>query len=256
MSAIRYSALTLILLAGASRVWADDPPPPMDVWAGKGQLGFLDSQGNTVSESLNAALDMTRVDGPWKNALVLLGLYGRSGQVVSAERYDGRWQTNYDLSPTIFTFGAAHYEHDMFSGFQYQADGSAGLGYKIFNTDKTKLTAQVGVGYQWARPELLETNADGEVEYRVPLASTDNVIATAGLDFSQGLSKSTTLSNKFLTEIGSADTVLHDQLALTVKMSTKLALSLGYQVQDNTNPPVGVKKLDTVATANLVYAFP
>jgi putative salt-induced outer membrane protein YdiY len=44
-------------------------------------------------------------------------------------------------------------------------------------------------------------------------------------------------------------------LALAVKISTKLALSVGYNVQDNDNPPGGVKKLDTLETVNLVYAF-
>ncbi len=37
-------------------VWADDPPPPNGVWTGKGQAGFVGSQGNTDAESLNAAI--------------------------------------------------------------------------------------------------------------------------------------------------------------------------------------------------------
>jgi putative salt-induced outer membrane protein YdiY len=46
-----------------------------------------------------------------------------------------------------------------------------------------------------------------------------------------------------------------NDLALAVKMSTKLALSLGYSIKDNSTPPAGLKKLDTVASANLVYSF-
>ena len=38
-------------------------------------------------------------------------------------------------------------------------------------------------------------------------------------------------------------------------MSDKLALSLAYGLQDNTKPPAGLKKLDTIETINLVYAF-
>jgi putative salt-induced outer membrane protein YdiY len=38
-------------------------------------------------------------------------------------------------------------------------------------------------------------------------------------------------------------------------MSQKLALSVGYAIQDNTKPPAPLKKLDTVETLNLVYAF-
>ncbi|HWG70678.1 MAG TPA: DUF481 domain-containing protein [Steroidobacteraceae bacterium] len=53
----------------------------------------------------------------------------------------------------------------------------------------------------------------------------------------------------------SDDTLITDALELTVKMSTNLALSLGYGLQDNTKPPAGLKKIDTVETVNLVFAF-
>lgn len=56
-------------------------------------------------------------------------------------------------------------------------------------------------------------------------------------------------------ETGSQDTLLTNALALSVKMSKKLAWSVGYGLQDNTNPPAGLKKLDAVETVNLVYAF-
>jgi putative salt-induced outer membrane protein YdiY len=38
-------------------------------------------------------------------------------------------------------------------------------------------------------------------------------------------------------------------------MSEKLALSVGYGIIDNTKPSPPTKKLDTVATVNLVFAF-
>jgi putative salt-induced outer membrane protein YdiY len=49
--------------------------------------------------------------------------------------------------------------------------------------------------------------------------------------------------------------MLHDEIAVNVKMSQKLALSVGYGITDNTKPPPGIKKLDTVAAVNLVFSF-
>jgi putative salt-induced outer membrane protein YdiY len=40
-----------------------------------------------------------------------------------------------------------------------------------------------------------------------------------------------------------------------VKISTKLALALGYGVKENTEPPAGLKKVDTISTVNLQYSF-
>ena len=236
--------------------WTDEaPPPPQDVWIGKGQLGFLSSHGNSDSESLNGNVDMLRYDGAWKNEFYLGGLYGKNSGIVSAERWETRGQSNYTISGDLFSFGGLRYEHDLFDGFQYQASLTAGFGYKLVNTDDTKLTLQAGAGYRRLRPETIDKDDSGMVISRTPLDATGDAIATVGVDFSHAFTKTTIFTNKFLMEAGSSDTLLHDDLALTVKMSDKLALSVGYGITDNTKPPVPLKKLDTVASVNLVFGF-
>ena len=248
----------LIAMAGASSLWADDappPPPPRGVWIGKGQFGFLNSQGNSVAKSVNGNLDLSRYDGDWKNQGNLSGLYGESAGIVSAERWEVRAQTNYALSSDLFVFGGLRYERDLFNGFQYQESVTTGVGYTFINTDTTTLTGQVGPGYRRLRPETITKNAAGEVISRVPLEATGEAIGAAGLDFSHKFSSTTTLTNKFLAESGSSNTLLQNQLALAVKMSTKLALTVGYGLINNSNPPAPLKKLDTVETVNLQYSF-
>ena len=63
------------------------------------------------------------------------------------------------------------------------------------------------------------------------------------------------MTNKFLAESGSANMMLQNALALSVKMSTKLALMVGYGVTNNSNPPAPLKKLDSVETVNLQFSF-
>jgi len=252
LAALTFLASTLLPLAA----WCDDtPPPPQGVWTGKGQAGFVASQGNTEARSANAAIDMALLEDPWKHALHLGGLYGQSANVTSAERWDALWQTNYDMSKTLYTFGALRYEHDLFSGFQYQASVSGGLGYKLIDSNDVKLSVQAGVGYRKERPEDLIKDATGAVVERILENSTSDVIFSAGLDYTQTLTSTTTLSNKLLVESGSSNTLLTDALALAVKMSTRLALSLGYRLQNNSSPPAGLKKLDSTETVNLVFAF-
>jgi putative salt-induced outer membrane protein len=258
MASIRVIATALFLLTPAVSVWADGapaPPPPMGVWIGKGQVGFLNSRGNSDAESINGNIDMWRYDGPWKNEFYLGGLYGKSSGIVSAERWEARGQSNYTVSGNLFAFGGFRYEHDWFDGFQYQASVTAGLGYKFIDTVNTKLSGQVGAGYRRLRPEDIIRNADGVVTERILHDASGEAIGTAGLDFSHVVTKTTTLSNKFLVETGSANTLLHDDIALSVKMTDKLGLSVGYGITDNTHPPGTLKKLDTVTTVNLAFAF-
>jgi putative salt-induced outer membrane protein len=245
----------LLALAPLS-VWADDaPPPPQDVWIGKGQLGFLSSHGNSDAESLNGNVDMLRYDGAWKNEVYVGGLYGKNSGIVSAERWETWGQSNYTVSGDLFVFGGLRYEHDLFDGFEYQASLTGGLGYKLINSDDTKLTAQVGAGYRRLNPEIIDKAPDGEVISRTPLGASGNAIGTVGVDFSHAFNKTTVFTNKFLMEAGSSNTLLRDDLALTVKMSDKLALSVGYGIKDNTKPPPPLKKLDEVASVNLVFGF-
>ncbi len=254
LPAASLASLALLVPARA-RADSAPPPPPMGVWTGKGQLGFLDSQGNTQASSANAALDASLLEGDWKHTLHLDGLYGKSADVVAAERWDAQWQSNYNFTKNLFTFGMLDYQHDMFSGFQYQASANAGIGYQIFNSAATKLSVQLGVGDREERPEDLIKNSAGAVIYRTPLARNNDAIATGGLNYTQQITATTTLSDTALVESGSDDTQLTDTLALAVKVSNKIAVSLGYNLQDNTQPPAGLKKLNTQETVNLVYSF-
>jgi putative salt-induced outer membrane protein len=250
----------ILLLAGVTPpiAWGDDPPPPpppQNVWTGKGQAGYTSSSGNTDGKSANAAIDIAYLDDPWKHAFHLGGLYGQSVGIVSAERWDTSWQTNYNLTADLYTFGLLTYQHDMFSGFDYQASASVGLGYKFIHTPTTQLDAQVGIGYQALRPENITKDADGAVISRMLLPTESGVAGTAAVNYSQAFTKTLTLTDKLAITGSSANTFVANTLALAVKVSTKLALSVGYTVQDNSKPPDGLKRVDTLETINLVYSF-
>lgn len=251
-------AATLASLASVGLVRADDtpaPPPPNHEWIGKGQAGFLDSKGNSDAKSVNGSLDLSRTDDDWKNALFVGGLYGKSAGIVSAESWEVREQTDYNFTSRMFAFGGLRYVHDLFDGFQYQASITGGIGYKFLDFEQDKLTVQVGAGYRRLRPETITKDEFGAVTSRTLLDASGEAIATVGADYLHKFTETTSLTNKFLLEYGSDNTLAHDEIALAVKMSTKLALSVGYSITDNSNPPSPLKKVDTVTTVNLVYSF-
>jgi len=229
--------------------------PPTGVWSGKGQVGWIASHGNTDSQSANALIDMARLQGKWKHAFHLGGLYSENTDITAAERWDSLWQSNYDLTTDLYVFGALRYAHDLYSGFHEQASAAAGLGYQIIDTTDVKLSAQLGGGYRRARSQTLTRDASGAVISRLVGPSDGEGIATAGFEYSQALTSTTTLSDKLLVEYGSSNTLSTNTLALTVSMSERFALSLGYNLQNNSNPPPGLKKLDTSQTVNLVFSF-
>lgn len=241
------------LVAGPIAAHADDLP---SVWSGKGQAGYVTSRGNSNTDSANAKLDLNLIRNDWKHALSLDGLFGRSAGITSAERWDARLQSSYQINVHLFSFAALSYQDDRFSGFQYQASASGGLGYKFLDSQSTKLAAQIGVGYRSLRPELLIKNDAGGVIERIPLRTQTEVVGTAAVDFSHQFNASTKLIDKLNVEGGSSNTSIRNDLSLEVKMNRKLSLAAGYSVLDNTNPPAGLKRTDRITTLNLVYAFP
>jgi len=241
------------LMAAPIAAHADDLPQG---WSGKGQAGYVMSRGNSDTDSANVKLDLNLLRNDWKHSLSLDGLFGRSAGITSAERWDARLQSNYQIRVHLFSFAALSYQDDRFSGFQYQASGSGGLGYKFLDSDTTKLSAQIGVGYRSLRPELLIKDATGAVVDRIPQATQTEVVGTAGIDFWHQFNASTKVTDKMNTESGSRNTSIRNDLALEVKMNKKLSLAADFGVVENTNPPAGLRRTDTITTLNLVYAFP
>ena len=211
-------------------------------WKGKGEAGIVFARGNTDADTINFKLGMSEEVDRWKHALEMSALRATSGGVRSADRFMAGWQSDYKISERTFSFGGLRYERDKFSGFDYQATASAGLGYKFYDTDKVKFAGQAGAGYRRIR--------DG-----VTGGTSGNVVFVTGLDYANTLTATTKLVDKFHSESGSDNTLLTNFAGVEVKMSTKLALSVGLDVQHNTKPPAPRKQTDTVSTVNLVYAF-
>ena len=89
------------LLAAPMIALSDETPPPAGL-TGKGQAGFVASQGNTDSKSANAMLDLGFLAAPWKHAFHLEGLYDQNAGTTAAERWDAQWQSNYSFNPKLF----------------------------------------------------------------------------------------------------------------------------------------------------------
>jgi len=224
--------------------------PALAAWTGKGEAGLVVSSGNTETETANAKLALAREAGKWKNAFGLAGLYASDEDGKTAQRWEALTQTDYNFTPRTFWFGAARYEDDEFSGFEYQATASTGLGRKFVNSDTTKFIGTAGVGYKFFETRDVLDDAGVLI---TPGDSDSEVIFRGTLDFEHRFTETTSLIDKFIVESGADNTYVQNDLSLQVKMTTVLALAVGYSVRHNTDPPAGFEETDTLTTLNLVY---
>lgn len=74
---------------------------------------------------------------------------------------------------------------------------------------------------------------------RTPLDASTEAVAEVGMTFAHAFNTSTKITDNVLVESGASNTMTRDTLALQVKMNSSLALSVGYEVDDNSSPPPG-----------------
>jgi putative salt-induced outer membrane protein len=242
---------TLLAIPAA---YADDAPPPVG-WTGQGQAGAVLARGNADTTTADVKLDASDTIAQWKHIAHFAFLYGNSAGLTTAQRLEAAWQTNYQFGKKAFVFGSVNGEDDRFDGFVYQATLSTGLGYKLIDSNTTKLTGTLGFGYRRLQPEQLVKDVDGRVIDRIKGDSTSDGVGTAGLDYMQQLTGTTRLTDKLLVQSGGQNTSVANDFAVAVNMTNTLALSVGYGLRYNSAPPAGSKTTDQLTTVNLVYSF-
>ncbi len=217
MSTIRISqfCIGLALCAAAT--------PALAEWTGKGDVGASFASGNTENE---VAQRQPRTQEHGRPVAAHGGLRrqlrqpGRRQDRRSAGKCAARRSTTF--TERAYGFGAARYENDEFSQYDFQTSLAGGLGYKIIDTERTKFWVQGGPGYRYAK-----LSATGESE--------DGVIFRGDLGFEHQLTDTTKIVERFLVEAGSDNTYLQNDLGLEVTISGALGLRVGYQVRHNTD---------------------
>jgi putative salt-induced outer membrane protein len=219
-------------------------------WTGTGEAGLLIADGNTEAETANARLELQTEIGTWLHAAGLAALYASTEGDKTAQRWEAFGQSDYNFGPKSFAFGAGRYEQDEFSGFEYQATLSTGIGRHFIETERTTLTGTAGVGYKFyetrdAFDDLGNLLEEGDDDSEAILRGT--------ADFEHFFNETTSFVNNFIVESGADNSYLENAAAIKVKMNAKLALAVGYTIRHNADPTDGFEETDTLTTVNLVY---
>jgi len=221
----------------------------MAQWAAKAEAGVIVARGNTTTDTANLKFDASREFIEWKHAAGFTGVYASDDLGATSQRWEARQQTDYKFHPQGFWFESGRYEEDRFSGVAYQATLGTGLGWRFYDTDITKLVAQVGAGYKAS--ETRETIDDDGIF--IPAERNEELIGQVNLNYEHVLTDTTKLVDKFLVESGADSTFIQNDFGIQVKVMTALALAVGYSVRYNNHPPDGFTSTDTLTTLNLVY---
>ncbi len=251
---MKHSLLAAALFATLPLAAHAEEATHAEGWTGTGELGLAASRGNSRSENLNGKLAFANEDDKWKHSYSLTALRSK-GEVTGDFDSDGveeeRFETNanrYVASATSALKAsersswvvALRYENDDFAPFDHQGTFSMGYGHDFIETERTKLTTEIGPGFRRAK-----NSSTGETE--------SGGIVRGHLDYKHGLTANTEMFNTLLVESGDDNTFAQNDVGVSVAMNESFALKAGLQLRHNSEVGPGIEKTDRLTTVNLVY---
>lgn len=201
------------------------------------------SSGNTSAASVNLSGDSVRATDDTKFELGGKALWSRSEGTTTAENISLGTQYNKDITPLYFGLGSADFLRDKFANISSRVAAHVGLGRHVVKRDDLTWDVSAGVGYTQDR--YLEA-ADIHGALRDNYGRAEGLIAeesshkwTSTTSFHQKLSVYPT--------IGSGGGIRTDfDAALSVSMTSTLALTAGLTHHYNSDPGAGLKHDDTL----------
>lgn len=238
-----HPLVVLLVLMPAWPAFAQAPAAPQ-VWTVAASAGVALTSGNTDTSTVNAAYDIT-YDPQARNVVKsdALFLRGETESEVTANRLGLNVRDEYRITSRAFVFGQNQYLRDTFKSIDYLLAPGAGVGYKLFDSDRTKLSLDGGLGGVWEKNPGLDVRASGAV--------------TASEKLAQRLTPATTLTQSVAALWKTKDwedSLYTFGIGVAAAMSTRTQLKVELLDTYKNRPPLPtVQKNDVAILMAIVY---
>jgi putative salt-induced outer membrane protein len=209
-------------------------------WTGEGQIGGSFTTGNSSTTTVAAGLSFKRDGLRWRQNFDALMDLKRNNGVTDEEQYAVNYQVDYKFTKRFYAFAAGGWERNQSAGLRSRFSESVGLGYRVVETPR--VTWDIEGGPTLRQAKFFDRN-ENNLAYRA--ASKFGWQITPTLKFTQDTSG-------FIE--GGSSSIL-SATALTAVLYGKLSGRLGFDLQYESHPPLGLKHLDTTTRVTLVYGF-
>jgi putative salt-induced outer membrane protein len=245
MSRKLLCALALPLTLSSPFVFAADTAgaqkPAASPWKASAELGFVQTNGNSKTQTLNVKSSFKHKVNKWSQKLELEAFSSSDSNKTTGERYSANANSNYHYTDRVYSTVTANYQTDRFSGYDYQASLTLGGGYSVIKQDRQTLDLESGLGYRSANPSQGSMINEG--------------IVRLSAEYNLDVSKSSHFSQTLSTEAGRHLVSSKSVTALSAKVADNLAMKTTYTVRHVNKAPEGTYKTDTETAVTLVYSF-
>lgn len=225
------------------------------------ELGLTSTSGNTSTQSYKSRLQVKQDLERWRNQYILQGLFTRNeveddqGELVertAAEKYFGSAQGDYKLNKknaALFAYG--EYDRNRFSGFEYQYTVALGYSDRLFTTDNSHLSYNIGPGVTVIKEE------DDEVT-GIEAEEKETFVVRFLLEYVYKISENSKFTQNINTNYSpdsDENTKTRAITALTAQLNSSFALRASFTIDYNSQVPEDREHADTETAVTIVYSF-
>jgi putative salt-induced outer membrane protein len=210
-------------------------------FSGNVDAGLQVANGNTKKQDLNGSAKLNYKGDGWSNTLNLSARGSEEGQVRTNEEYIVNNQTKYDLTEKSYSFLEMEYVNDRFSGYEYRISELLGLGYKIYDNDKFKLSSEMSAGGRQSKltDDTKENSMVGKLSAKAEWNIYDDIILIQDINSS----------------FGSESVITIWDTSIRKNITESLYMKFNYNLQHIDDVPVGVQHIDTFTSVGVGYQF-
>ena len=236
----------LILTGHETTLHAQAQPEPQQNWTTNFGAGIALTSGNTDTKNFNISFGLVH-DPKQRNIVRFAGLYLRGdkdGESI-VDRTAITFRNEYAISPRVFLFGQNDYIRDTFKEIDYLVSPTAGLGYKLVNTDATLVAVDSSLGGVWEKNTTTDVDLSGALN--------------AGQRFAWKVSPQATITQSVigLWKLDDFADALYN-FGIGIAASITANSELKFEVLDsfkNRPPTVGLQKNDVAVVTTFVLKF-
>lgn len=237
---LRNNFNILLISALSTTAFAEEAPK---AFSGSGEFGYSSASGNTDNQSIYARLKMNYAFANYELTGQLEANTQEENSQKTAEKYQAQVQLNtfYNEARDYYSFVGGKFKQDTFAAIDLNSVYSLGLGKKLYKTEATDLTTELGLGYETT--DFTDNTSENQA------------VASARFNASHQYNKNVKIAQELLGTFGKDGEKYEAITSVKVKMTDAMKLSAGYKYLHNTSPAAGTKKTDTETLMTLIYDF-
>lgn len=218
---------------------------PTDTVTFTGDLGFVNTSGNTRLTTVNVGDRLEATAGGWGVVQTFGVIYGTTEGETSTSLWRGSLRGDRRVATRLGLYLLTEFERNTFAGISSRYAQSAGLAAKLVDAGRDKLDAEVGGGYVWQNatpgsPDLTFAMARGALMY----ARTLGEKAKLGqmIEFLPNLDNGTDLR-------------INAETSLSAPIASGISMKASYVIRHDGLPEPGFQKTDRILTTGLQVTF-